>query len=445
MDLLARIIDSFAGLFFTTLSGDHAWETILRFMPFVICFELPYQGLIMLGIFKHFLRNSFNVHSERLNYPRVSCIVLCYSEGAAVRQTLRSLCHQLYPGTIELLVMVDGASANQETYQEALKSAAELNGLPRRQVRVIPKWQRGGRVSSMNSGLALAGGTVVMALDGDTSFDNDMVYRCVRHFDDPHVVGVSGTLRVRNAGQSLCTGLQALEYMTSISGGRTGLSEWGTLNNISGAFGVFRRSFLKKVGGWRQGTAEDLDMTTRIKQYFGRYPELKIVFEPLAVGHTDVPATFIGLLQQRTRWDGDLGFIYLRRYWKSFTPALLGWRNLIFYVGAGLLFQLVAPFAIVIYTCYLFLTQDLAVVCAVLLYIYCFYLVAIFIFFIQYLLMVSERPRYDLSFLPIFPLFPIYSFILRVWCALALLKEICTSSHQDTSMAPWWVLKKSDQ
>ncbi len=41
----------------------------------------------------------------------------------------------------------------------------------------------------------------------------------------------------------------------------------GLLNNISGAFGGFRRSVLKQVGGWNTHTAEDLDLTIRLKQY----------------------------------------------------------------------------------------------------------------------------------------------------------------------------------
>ena len=36
------------------------------------------------------------------------------------------------------------------------------------------------------------------------------------------------------------------------------------VNNISGAFGVFRASFIRWVGGWDAGTAEDLDMTLRL-------------------------------------------------------------------------------------------------------------------------------------------------------------------------------------
>lgn len=442
MELFLRSTEQFVHLVrFTLLSGE-TLEAAMKFIPFVLCFELPYQALVMFGVVRHYLQRGFSIPHEPRYFPTVSCLVTCYAEKEAVRQTVYTLAHQIYPGFIEVILLIDGATRNSDTLAAARRAAAEVEGLPNRRVRVVPKWQRGGRVSSLNSGLALARGEIVLALDGDTSFDNDMIYNCARRFSEPHVVGVAGNLRVRNTRASLCTRMQAIEYMLAIATGRTGLSQLRTLNNISGAFGIFRRSFLQAVGGWRTGTAEDLDLTTRIKNYFGRHPHLRIVFEPRAVGHTDVPDTFAGLLGQRVRWDGDLSFIYLRRYWRSFTPGIFGWRNFIFYAGFGLLFQLIAPFAIVIYTMFMMFTRDPAVVLGVLLFVYLFYLVATLVFFMQYLLMVSERPRFDAGFIWVFPVFPLYTFALRVWSALATLREIFLKTNLDTAMAPWWVLRR---
>jgi len=442
MDFLVAAWVELSRLVIISLTSERVFETALKFIPFVLCFELPYQVLVMLGMGRQFLQRAYGLPKERLYYPRVSCLVTCYSEGAAVRRTIHSLAHQIYPGFIEIIMLVDGASANRDTLAAAESMLPTLADMPRRRLRIIPKWQRGGRVSSLNSGLALSSGEIVLALDGDTSFDNDMIYQCVRHFARDEVVGVSGNLRVRNGDESLCTALQSMEYMLSVSGGRVGLSEWGTLNNISGAFGAFRKSFLQIIGGWRTGSAEDLDMTTRIKNFFGSYPHLRIVFEPRAVGHTDVPASFPGLFKQRTRWDGDLSFIYLRRYWRSFSPRIFGWRNFLFYAGFGLLFQLVAPMAIVIYSVFLFATRPAGVVVGVMLYVYLFYLIAITLFYLQYLVMVSERPRRDILLAPLLPIYPLYNFVLRLWCALATLRELTIKSNLDTAMAPWWVLRK---
>ena len=169
--------------------------------------------------------------------PRVSCIITCYSEGMDVQKTLLSLCEQTYPGSIEIVPVVDGAAVNQETLAAVRNFKVDPQLYPRRHLRPIAKWQRGGRVSSLNAGLALCSGEIILVHDGDTSFDNNMVSAMVRHFEDPNVPAVAGSLRVRNVWASLTTAMQALEYLLSIHMAKIGLSEWNLVNNVSGAFG----------------------------------------------------------------------------------------------------------------------------------------------------------------------------------------------------------------
>lgn len=424
-------------------SRDNGWvDLALKFFPFVLLLELPHYLLVLAGISRYGLRELFP-HRQREQYPPVSCLITCYSEGEDVNRTLESLAHQLYPGHIEIIAIVDGAIQNAPTLNAARTSATRLAGLPRRRFVVLPKWQRGGRVSSLNAGLSIARGEVIMALDGDTSFDNDMVRNATRHFDDPNIVGVSGNLRVRNARHSLVARLQCIEYLTSISAGRTGLSEFNIINNISGAFGVFRADFLRTLGGWDAGTAEDLDLTTRIKQYFGRFPALRIVFDPHAIGHTDVPHTWRQFFRQRIRWDGDLFYIFIRKYRLNLRPRLLGWRNFLFVVMNGLIMQMMLPFLIVAYTFGLFLALPLGIALGITAFIYLVYVLAVLLQFILYLVAISERPSSDLTALPWLPLFPMFAFVNRVHCAFSILWEIVAKAHLDSAMAPWWVLRKT--
>lgn len=281
--------------FLTIIQGvfSSTWEeTAWRFMPFALFLEFPLFLLVMLGICRHALLHHAAPVIVPRRFPTVSCVITCYSEGADVKRTIASLVYQEYPGEIEIIAVVDGAQQNHETLDAASCCQQMADLAHQRRLIVLPKWQRGGRVSSLNSGASIARGEVVMALDGDTSFDNDMVYRAAAHFSDPNVIAVSGNLRVRNAAASLLTRLQALEYLVSISGGKTGLAAFNVVNNVSGAFGIFRASILRAVAGWDTGTAEDLDMTQRLKQLFARHPEFRIVFDPKVIGHTDVPSSF---------------------------------------------------------------------------------------------------------------------------------------------------------
>lgn len=214
-------------------SEDGLALLLLRLFPVFLLLELPLTLVVVLGVLRWWIREKTLPPKQSLYRPRVSCVITCYSEGADVRRTLETLCEQTYPGEIELIPVVDGAAVNQDTLQAVRGFELREEWRPTRRVRPIAKWQRGGRVSSLNAGLSMCTGSIVMALDGDTSFDNTMVSAMVRHFEDPNVPAVAGSLRVRNTWTSLATAIQSIEYLISIQMAKTGLGEWNLLNNIS--------------------------------------------------------------------------------------------------------------------------------------------------------------------------------------------------------------------
>lgn len=435
---------AYPGLLFQALFSSDAGLPFVCFAPLVVILELPVYAVILVGIFRYRLRKGQSPRKVSSYRPLVSCVITCYSEGKDVGITIRSLIEQTYDGPIEILAMVDGAAKNHHTYTAARSYAGTRNTAGLRNVIVVPKWQRGGRVSSLNSGLRLLNGEVILVLDADTSFDSDMVAKMVRNFADPNIVGVSGNLRVRGPFSNTVVSLQAIEYLLSIYAGRTGLSEFNIVNNISGAFGGFRATFVRNLGGWDSGTAEDLDMTLRMKAYFARYPNLRIVFEPEAIGHTDTPLTLWGFLQQRLRWDGDLLYIY-RKHKCILRPRHIGWPNFIAILWNGLLFQIVSPFIIFTYTVFTFVAYPFSTVVASLAVIYLLYLLIACVLFFTCLFLLSERKKLDLKLVPYLIFFPGFAFITRVWSCVAICKEFFTHSHLDSSMAPWWVLKKTQE
>ena len=419
------------------------WYVILCFMPLVILYELPYMLLIMAGVCRHIYKRRLE-GERRPYYPPVSCIVTCYSEGASIRGTIMSVTEQIYPGQIQIIAMIDGADANRDTYDAAMALRDYVRSRPKRRLEVVPKWKRGGRVSNINTGLLYVDGDIVFILDGDTSFDNDMVERATRHFEDPSVAALAGSLCVRNADASLTASLQAIEYLVAIQTFRAGLSDLGILNNISGAFGVFRKSAIDLVRGWDAGTAEDLDMTMRLKQYTRRAGgKFRLIFDPEAIGYTDVPDTLTGYFKQRLRWDGDLPYIYIKKHWKAFRASLIGWPNLLSMLLNGIFAQIIFPGVIFVYTLLLFFLYPAVYAWSLMAFLYIFYLMLLIPIYLFSVIFISRRKRSDMSRFPLLFIYPLFSFAARINGMIAILCEIFMGTHEDSSMAPWWVSKKN--
>jgi poly-beta-1,6-N-acetyl-D-glucosamine synthase len=425
------------------LVNSEFWYFYLMFFPLVLFIEFPLYIFIILSAFKVYWKEAFTKPYQLPFYPDVTCIITCYSEGYDIIRTIKSIVEQLYKGNIEILIMVDGAIRNKNTFDAAKMVQKQMTKVPKRYVKVIPKKIRGGHASSNNLGLRLAKGEFVILLDGDCSCDNDFVSSAVYNFIDKNVVGVSGNIRVRNSRKNVLTSLQAIEYMFGIQLARTGLSSLNILNNISGAFGFFRKDFLNRIGGWKNGSGEDLDLVVRIKGYFKRYPKMKMIHDHYATAHTDVPETWVDLFKQRLRWDGDLYYVYFRRYWKLLNPKFLGWRSLLGVLWYDIFFCMMVPVFTIIYSIYMLTFYTHVFFVSIMIVTYIYYLIWSLAIFLFYIILCSERKKNDLSFIVYIPLMPIYQFVMRLWTAVATVCEIFMHTHKDTTMGPWWVIKKT--
>jgi cellulose synthase/poly-beta-1,6-N-acetylglucosamine synthase-like glycosyltransferase len=77
---------------------------------------------------------------------------------------------------------------------------------------------------------------------------------------------------------------------------------------ISGAFGIFRRDLVLRIGGFRpQAIGEDIDLVVRLHRYLRQQSmEYHISFVPDPTCWTEVPADLKSLARQRARWQQGL-------------------------------------------------------------------------------------------------------------------------------------------
>ena len=87
-------MDAFGGVvtaeYLPLLFAEGAGSLLLKFMPFVLFFELPLSLLVVVGVIKYTLERRYEGERDPF-FPPVSCIITCYSEGRDVQKTIISL------------------------------------------------------------------------------------------------------------------------------------------------------------------------------------------------------------------------------------------------------------------------------------------------------------------------------------------------------------------
>lgn len=291
------------------------WEWLVFFWPFFFFdfFRYVLVDLILVPTYRirRYLGRSRQAAGRRQLFqhrPLVSVIVPGKNEGRHIGKLVASLGAQTY-GNLELIVVDDGSDDNTPVICRKLEAQGLIDMFIRNDV-------RGGKASAANTALRYARGEYVIHLDADSHLEPHSIETILIPFIlDPSVGAVGGDVRVANNDASLATRLQTIEYMKSLSTGRTVSSMLGILRIVAGAHGAFRRDLLERLQGWDVGPGLDGDITVKIRKL-----GFKIVHEPNAICYTNVPTGFKKLARQRFRWDRSLVRFRLRKHNDVFRP-----------------------------------------------------------------------------------------------------------------------------
>lgn len=270
--------------------------------------------------------------------PPVSIVIPAYNEATGIVDSIRSMSIVSYP-RLEIVIANDGSSDDtlhnlveafglekvRIPYRASIPTA-EIKGIYRGKaavpVTVVDK-ANGGRADALNAGINAARYPYVLCTDADVILDKDCLVRSMQRVveDRERTVGVGGNIRPINGSKvalghlieahvprSLIARFQILEYLRTFISARPGWSRINALPNVSGAFGVWRRTTVLEVGGFTEGhMGEDMDLTLRVHKYCrDNRIDYRIVYEPSAVIWTEVPPTVRVLRRQRIRWHRGL-------------------------------------------------------------------------------------------------------------------------------------------
>lgn len=272
--------------------------------------------------------------------PPVSIVIAAHNEESGIVESISALLGLRYP-EFEVIVVDDDSDDRTfpllaETFGlvevpkvvpdlvpvegDVLSAHVPADGTP---LTVVRKTGAGSKVDPNNVGINVARYPLVCFVDADSLLDVESLLRVAKPFvDDPlRTVAAGGTVRAVN-GSSVYRGrivearmprrwlarIQVVEYLRSFLFGRSGWARLQGLLIISGTFGIFRRSTLIDIGGFRHGaTGEDADLVARIHRHLReRDVDYRVAFVAEPVCWTEVPERSRQLRSQRRRWSRGL-------------------------------------------------------------------------------------------------------------------------------------------
>jgi cellulose synthase/poly-beta-1,6-N-acetylglucosamine synthase-like glycosyltransferase len=256
----------------------------------VLIFDIPRYTLSLLSL------ALFGTRRRRDGAPvhnaSVSVIIPTFNGGSGLEPSIASLRRQtLRP--VEIIVVDDGSTDQTRAIAERARALGLVD-------MVICHGTRCGRSAAINAAARFARGHLLLTVDADTVFEPTAVERLAAAFNDLRVAGASCNIAINNERDSLWTGLQSVEYLMSISAGRSILDVADAIACLSGACSMYRRDVFLRQGGLDVGPGEDLEYSLRLRRL-----GYVIRFVPDAWAETAGPASGISLLRQRARWDRD--------------------------------------------------------------------------------------------------------------------------------------------
>jgi len=327
------------------------YSNIIFFYFFVI--SIFYVILILLSSRK--LRDYIKIINNDVtiisNYTKpISIVVPAYNEEATIIDNITSLLNLNYP-EFEIIVVSDGS--NDKTLAKVIehfklrKIDVEINmQIECKEIKgvygaftiphlVLVDKGNGGKADALNAGINLSRYPLFCGIDADCIIEKNALLRIVKPFlKYEHTIAVGGIVRIANGciikdGKLLEAKLpkqaivrfQIIEYFRAFLTSRIGWERINALLIISGAFGVFKKYAVVKVGGYSKTIGEDLELTLKMHEYFRKNKlKYKIDFASDAVCWTQAPDTLKGLKSQRKRWHRGLTDSILRHKKMMFNP-----------------------------------------------------------------------------------------------------------------------------
>jgi len=215
--------------------------------------------------------------------PRVTVVIPAYNEQASLSAKLQNLADLDYPGDkLEVIFVSDGSiDATNDILNKVWSPNVNKLFLPRRM----------GKCVALNEAFQRASGSVVILSDATTLFASDAISKLVRHFADPGVGVVSGSLRFEGTSESKRTEGVYWRYESML---RLMEARLGATLTASGAIYAVRKECKEPLAP--DALIEDfvVPMTARRHGY-------SVLYDPEAIATEFAAASVTGEFRRRVR------------------------------------------------------------------------------------------------------------------------------------------------
>ncbi len=284
-------------------------------------------------------------------FKSISILVPAYNESANIVESVESLLKLEYP-EYDVIVINDGSGDDTlqqlidhfelkevEIYYEQKIDHQNIKGIyqtPEKPSLVVLDKENGGKADALNAGINIAETDLICSIDADSILEQDVLKKLIQTFiEHKNTVAAGGVVRVINGCnienreiQEIHTPknnwarLQSVEYIRAFLFGRVGWDYFRSLLIVSGAFGIFDRKAVIKVGGYLTDTVgEDIELIVRLHSYHLRNKkDYQIRFLPEPICWTEVPTDYNSLKNQRNRWHRGLADTIWRHKYMLFNP-----------------------------------------------------------------------------------------------------------------------------
>ncbi|MBD7969909.1 glycosyltransferase family 2 protein [Paenibacillus gallinarum] len=290
--------------------------------------------------------------NNRENYIPISIIVPAYNEEVTIISSITSLLHLRYP-KVEIIIVNDGS---KDSTMQKVRDHFELKEVKRpihkqinckeiksiyegdfegKQIVLVDK-QNGGKSDALNTGINVSRYPLFICMDADSILEYDSLEKIVVPFlESDDVVAVGGNINVANQAtiqngkivkidtpKKWLVMFQMIEYFRVFLMSRVAMNGLNANLIISGAFGLYNKKAVIKVGGYTTDIiGEDMDLIVKLHCYYRKNKlPYKIEYVPDAFCWTQVPEKVSVLKSQRKRWHIGMGQALFSHSFMFFRP-----------------------------------------------------------------------------------------------------------------------------